>query len=230
MARCLLTDPVVTCTRLTALVLCFSALSIARASAQDDGELKNRFALGAEFTVKTSDYASQEDYARGQFGLDLLWRFGKAKDGWGFHYGLNWYAVTLERPIGGVVTELGELHVRPLGMAGYGYTRVFGRYSITGVTLAGYAIGSMTVSDAAVAAYKKTLGVATADAEAGNTFVLKPEVSLWYDFTRRAYLNVTAGYMVARPEISIVTPVGIDSRTARADQFVVRAGIVYSIF
>ena len=35
-----------------------------------------------------------------------------------------------ERPIGGQVTELGELHVRPV-MAGYGYTQIIHRYSIT---------------------------------------------------------------------------------------------------
>jgi hypothetical protein len=57
-------------------------------------------------TVATaaSDRASQEDYARGQLGPGLLWRFGTPKGGWGFHWGLNWYAVKLERPIGGNVT------------------------------------------------------------------------------------------------------------------------------
>jgi hypothetical protein len=226
----LLFSRVVTCLRRLLLVLLFLLLPLTRAYAQDDGELKNRFALGVEFSIKTSDYASQEDYARGQLGPDLLWRFGKATNGWGFHYGLNWYAVKLERPIGGVITELGELHVRPLGMAGYGYTRVYGRYSITGVALAGYAIGSINLSDEGMAAYRKTLGVASADAEAGNTFVLKPEASLWYDFTRRAYLNVTAGYMLARPEVRIITPITTDTRTARADQLVLKVGIVYSLF
>ena len=62
-------------------------------------------------------------------GIVLLWRFGKSKPGWGFHWGLNWYAVKLERPVGGSVIELGELHLRPV-MAGYGYTRIFGRTAI----------------------------------------------------------------------------------------------------
>ena len=57
----------------------------------------------------------------------LLWRFGTSKGGWGFHWGLNWYAVKLERPIGGTAIELGELHVRPV-MAGYGYTHLIRRY------------------------------------------------------------------------------------------------------
>jgi hypothetical protein len=214
---------------LVPLAVCLLLLPVARAGAQDESQVKNRFAIGAEFKVKTSDRASQEDYARGQLGPGLLWRFGDAKPGWGFHWGLNWYAAKLERPIGGMVTELGELKVRPV-MAGYGYTKVIRRYSITADVLGGYAIGSMQISDPAVAAYRQTLGVPSAEANATNTLVFKPEIGLWYDFTRKAYLNVNAGYMTARPDVEIVTAAGRDVRKARADQFIVKVGIVYSIF
>jgi hypothetical protein len=204
-------------------------LPIARAAAQDEATVKNHFAVGAEFKVKTSDRASQEDYARGQLGPGLLWRFGTGKPGWGFHWGLNWYAVKLERPIGGTVVELGELHVRPV-MAGWGYTKIIHGYSITADALGGYAIGSMAISDPATAAYQRVLGVQAVDAEAGNTFVLKPEIGVWYDVTRRVFLNVNAGYMIARPEVEIVTAAGRDGRTARADQFILKVGVVYSLF
>src|SRR3954470_18888375 len=116
-------------------VLTIATAALARpASAQTT----NRFALGFDYIVGAPDRASKEDYARGQLGPGLLWRFGNAKPGWGFHWGLNWYAVKLERPIGGDVTELGELKVRPL-MAGWGYTKVIRRYSITADVLGGYA-------------------------------------------------------------------------------------------
>lgn len=200
-----------------------------RASAQDESTVNNRFAVGGEFKVKTSDRASQEDYARGQLGPGLLWRFGTGNPGWGFHWGLNWYAVKLERPIGGAVTELGELHVRPV-MAGYGYTRVIHGYSITADVLGGYAIGSIEISDPASAAYQRVMGVQAVDAEAGNTFVLKPEIGVWYDVTKRVFFNVNAGYMIARPDVQIVTASGRDTRTARADQFILKVGLVYSIF
>jgi hypothetical protein len=200
-----------------------------RASAQADPPSNNRFAIGGEFTIKTSDRASKEDYARGQLGPGLLWRVGMPKAGWGFHWGLNWYAVKLERPVGGRVTELGELHLRPV-MAGYGYTKLVRRYSITADVLGGYAIGSMRLSDPAVAAYRAALGVVSADASSTNTLVLKPEIGLWYDVTSRVYVNVNAGYIMARPDVSIVTAAGTDRRKARADQFVVKVGVVYSIF
>jgi hypothetical protein len=200
-----------------------------RASAQEDSQDENRFALGAEFKVKTSDRASQEDYARGQLGPGLLWRFGSSKPGWGFHWGLNWYAVVLERPIAGTVTELGELHIRPL-MGGYGYTKVIRRYSITADVLAGYAIGSIKISEPAIAAYERALGIRSAEANATNTFVLKPEIGVWYDVSKKVFVNVNAGYMMARPDVEIITSAGTDVRKARADQFIVKVGVVYSIF
>jgi hypothetical protein len=199
--------------------------SISQAHAQSE----NRVALGGEFKVKTSDRASQEDYAQGQFGPGLLWRFGEPKGGWGFHWGLNWYAVTIERPIGGITTELGALHVRPI-MAGYGYTHLIRHYSITADVLGGYAIGSIGLDPPAIDAYRRALGVATASASASNTFVLKPEIGVWYDVNRKVGVNVNAGYMVARPDVTVVTSAGADFRKARADQFVLKVGVVYSIF
>jgi hypothetical protein len=203
--------------------------SVSSATAQDTTSGENRFALGAEFKIKTSDRASGEDYARGQLGPGLLWRFGESKPGWGFHWGLNWYAVKLERPVGGTVVELGELHVRPL-MAGYGYTHVIRRYAITADVLGGYAIGSAKISEPAAAAYERLLGVTSAEANATNTLVIKPEIGVWYDVNKKFFINVNAGYMFARPDVEIVTSAGTDVRKARADQFILKVGVVYSIF
>ena len=214
-----------TCTRFVSLALVLLLAPISHAYAQSE----SRFAIGGEFKVKTSDRASTEDYARGQLGPGLLWRFGEPKGGWGFHWGLNWYAVKIERTIGGSATELGELHVRPF-MAGYGYTRVIRRYSITADVLGGYAIGSIGLDQPAIDAYRRALGVPTASASASNTFVLKPEIGVWYDVNKKVGVNVNAGYMMARPDVTVVTDAGTDFRTARADQFILKVGVVYSIF
>jgi hypothetical protein len=188
-----------------------------------------RFAFGGEFKIKTSDRASNEDYAEGQLGPGFLWRFGHTRPGWGFHWGLNWYAVKIQRPVGGAAIELGELHVRPL-MGGYGYNWAIRRYSITADVLGGYAAGSMSLDAPAVDAYRRALGVSGATATASNTFVVKPEVGVWYDVNRRIGVNVNAGYMIARPDVTVATASGADFRTARADQFILKAGVVYSIF
>jgi hypothetical protein len=216
-------------TRFVPCALGFLLLSCATAYAQTDPPQKNKFAFGGEFKIKTSDRASQEDYARGQLGPGLLWRFGTPKPGWGFHWGLNWYAVRLERPIGGSVIELGELHIRPI-MAGYGYTTMIRKNAITAAVLGGYGFGTMRISDPAIAAYRRTLGVSSAEANATNAIVLKPEIGLWRDVTKKVFVNVNVGYMFARPDVGIVTAAGVDVRKARADQFILKAGVVYSIF
>jgi hypothetical protein len=115
-------------------------------------------------------------------------------------------------------------------MAGYGYTRNIRSYSITADVLGGYAFGSMDISDPAVAAYRRTVGDAAATAHASNAIVIKPEIGVWYDMHRKMYLNVNAGYMMARPDITVETPARLDVRRARADQFIVKVGVVYSIF
>jgi hypothetical protein len=201
------------------LLLLFPA---SRSYAQTD----NTFAIGAEFKVKMSDRASTEDYAQGQLGPGILWRFKQTKPGWGFHWGLNWYAVTIERPIEGVAMALGELHIRPI-MAGYGYTKVIRRYAITADVLGGYAIASISLDQPAIDAYRGTLGPASASAS--NTFVVKPEIGVWYDLSRKVGVNLNAGYMVARPDVTVVSATGTDFRTARADQFILKVGVVYSV-
>ena len=223
------TKCVLRCARFAIVALCLVLVATTYATAQTDKPAENRFALGGEFKVKTSDRASDEDYARGQLGPGLLWRFGSPKPGWGFHWGLNWYAVRLERPIGGAVTELGELHIRP-NMAGYGYTHVIRHYAITADVLGGYAVGTIRISDPASAAYRRTLGVSSAEANATNTLVIKPEIGVWYDITKKVFVNVNAGYMIARPDVEIVTAANTDRRKARADQFILKIGVVYSIF
>jgi hypothetical protein len=211
--------------RLAVLILLFVGCVPRHTAAQTN----NRFAVGLDYIVRTSDRASTEDYAQGQLGPGLLWRFGNGKPGWGFHWGLNWYAVKIDRPIGGNVVELGELHVRPV-MAGYGYTRVVRRTTVTAAVLGGYAFGSIAVEPQASDAYHTALGAQWATGRASNTFVLKPEIGAWYNLTRTIGLNVNAGYMIARPDVTMTTDIGIDKRTARADQFILRVGAVYSIF
>jgi len=133
------------------------------------------------------------------------------------------------RLVGGTATTLGEVHIRPI-MGGYGYTWLRGRNAISTGVLAGYAFSSMSLADNTAAAYQSRVGVGITDADASNTFVVRPEIDFWHDINHLFGLNVNIGYMIARPDVTITTTTGIDKRTARADQFQVRVGVVYSIF
>ena len=129
-----------------ALVLTIAVATATSAAAQTE----TRFAFGADFLIAASDHASTEDRANAVFTVEPLWRFGDFAPGWGPHFGLDWYAVDIERPVGGTATTLGEVHIRPI-MGGYGYTWVRGKNTLSTNLLAGYAFSSMDLADGAAA-------------------------------------------------------------------------------
>ena len=130
-----------------------------------------------------------------------------------------------------------ELRVHPL-MAGYGYTHTMRRFSIRGAIFGGYAWNSFSLDPAATELYRRQAGPngvssSTSDSissSASNTWVIKPEVRLRYDVSRKVGLNVSAGYMVARPELRVRTPLGVETTPISADIFMLKFGVVYSVF
>jgi hypothetical protein len=211
--------------RLGTLVLLAALVVVPCATAQTE----SRFAIGGNFLIAASDQSSSEDRAHAEFYPELLWRFGDIQPGWGPHWGLYWYAVDIDRTVGGAATMLGKVHIRPL-MGGYGYTWLRGKNAISANMLAGYAFGTMKLADGAADAYRTRLGAQVTDSSASNTFVLRPEIDFWHDINKLFGFNLNVGYIIARPDVEIATSTGVDRRTARADQFQVRVGLVYSIF
>jgi hypothetical protein len=209
------------CVVLAAAILC-TASSTARA------QVNSRLSAGADVSIATTGRSTGDDYAHGGVLVEPLIRFGRIDPGWGFRFGLNWYEVRVDRSIGGAVTDLGEVKIRPI-MGGYGYTWVRGRNSVGANLLGGFAFVSTDMSSGATDAYRR-IGVNATDADASNGFVLKPELDFWHDINRDFGLNINVGYMVARPDITITTSTGVDRRTVRADQFLGKVGLVYSIF
>jgi hypothetical protein len=205
----------------------FLATCVLPPSAQ--AQTNSRFAAGADVSMAMTGRSSSDDYAHGGVLVEPLWRFGRTDPGWGFHWGLNWYEVTVDRPVGGVVTEIGSVKIRPI-MAGYGYNWVRGKNAVSANLLGGFAFSSAELGDGVATVYRNRLGVDAFDAEASNGFVLKPEIDFWHDINKLFGLNVNIGYMLARPDVTINTSNGIDRRTVRADQFLVKVGLVYSIF
>jgi hypothetical protein len=194
----------------------------ARAGAAQTG---NRFALGANLT---SRFASAPENL-GQTHVGLQWRIGHGGGGWGWKYGLNWYSVRLDRPVGGRVVELGELHVRPF-MAGYGYTRTIHNTAISANLLGGFAFSGFSLDDRADAVYQTVYGVDRISTRASNTFVLKPELSAWHDMGRKVGLHASIGYMIARPDVEVDTGLAVERHHVRADVLQLKIGVVYSIF
>jgi len=188
-------------------------------------QTKGKIAVGAQVSKR----ASTGPEAHGHLGLGLLWRVGHSKTGFGWDWGLNWYSADIDRSIGGIMTELGELNVKPI-LGGYGYTHVIGRTAISAKAFAGYGFSSATMTPSAGDAYRDRLGARSITIDASNAFVMKPEVSVWQDLSEKIGLQASFGYMVARPHVAIRSTLGQDKRRVNADMLMFKVGMVYSIF
>jgi hypothetical protein len=217
----LLSAAVMNCLRLSSIVLLLTVAASSSALAQSEG----KFAIGAQLSTRTA--AGPEN--SGHVGVSLLWRIGQPKTGWGWHYGLYWFSTDLDRSIGGVDTEFGELSIRPI-MGGYGYTRVMGRTSITGKVMGGYAFSAMKLSPVAMDAYHNRIGGQSVTVDASNTIVVIPEVTAWYNVSKKIGIRVSSGYVMARPNVTVSSTAGVDKRRVRADNVTFKVGMVYSIY
>ncbi|MGC4085088.1 MAG: hypothetical protein QM736_23975 [Vicinamibacterales bacterium] len=139
------------------------------------------------------------------------------------------YGADIDQPIDGNVSEFGELHVRPF-LGGYGYSHRFGRTMATAKLLAGYSFNSFDMLPAFGIKYATARDVIEVKTDVSNTFILRPEVSLWTDISEKIGLNISLGYIVSRPDVTISTAVGRDVRSINADMVMFKVGAVYSVF
>jgi len=187
----------------------------------------SRVAVGVSFSQQGP--ASDSSGASGSGRLGVMWRFGQSREGWGVRYGLNWYSAELSEELAGRQLDVGKLKVRPF-MAGYGYTKYIGNAKLSANLMGGYAINSFSMGTFANDVYRQHLGVDSVATDVSNTFVVKPEVSVWLDVAEKIGLNIEAGYMIARPTVTMRTPLGEHQRHVNADMFMFKVGAVYSIF
>jgi hypothetical protein len=190
----------------------------------------NSVAVGLNFTQRLA--TASDAHGDGGFGLKV--RLGHDEDGWGVHYGLNWYSTKLDRPVGGQLTRLGELKIRPF-LGGYGYTHALSeRVSITADVIGGFGFSAFKITPEAVDAFFLHMPLAPSEPVRISTStvipVVKPEVSLWYDLNRRFGISVDTGYIIARPSLTISTSLGSTTDRIRADSFTLSGGFVFRVF
>ena len=195
--------------------------SAAVTAAQTD----NALAIGGQITIRDPTTSR----VHGSADVGVLLRLGHGGTGWGWKWAFNWFSTDIDERIGPRLIELGELSVKPF-MAGYGYRYAIDSVSVELNAVAGYALTSMSLTAAAVDAYHDVLGAHSVSADAANTFVARPEVGVWFDLTRDLGVNINAGYMIARPRLTIHTSLGDESQRFRADMFSVKIGLAYRVF
>ena len=208
--------------RVALLLVAFSISTAAPAFAQTGG----RFAVGIDYGVKTPLDSSG---ATGGQSIGVDWRFGHGSEGWGFKYGLGWYSTNIGWSVDGQDVDLGRLRVRPI-MVGIGYGIKRGRTTITPRLIGGYAFNKVAQSAQLEDEYNNRFGAQAASIDVSNAFVLRPGISAWYDVNEKIGIQLSANYVVARPEVTVTSSRGRDVRRLPVDMFTVKIGAVYSIF
>lgn len=204
------------------LAIVFLAASVS-VNAQSTGKVALGGAIGTRI-------APGSNVAGDAVGVGLLWRLGHSKEGFGWEWGLNWFGSDVDHSFAGTPAfELGELRIRPF-MVGYGYTHLVGPTAIKGSVLGGYAFSSFETAPSAAGVYHDRLGAPSLSTDVSNTFVVRPQLSVWRDVSPKVGVNVTAGYMIARPTLTVSTTLGEERQRLRADMFMLKMGVVYSVF
>lgn len=192
------------------------------ALAQSSGTWLN---LGVGITsFQSTDSAGHSN----NFGIGVAWRLGHPKTGWSPSVGFNWYETTLELPIVGQPTRLGSIHVRPI-MAGYGYTRRLGRTAIGAKVAGGYAFNNLSVNNALRQAYLNDFDT-WVSGNIANSWVVMPQAGVWYDLTSRVGVNVSLGYLLNRPIVTLTTATARTHERWNADMVTLSFGVVYGVF
>lgn len=207
--------------RIFAVVVLLLAGWSSGVAAQSGGSV----AIGLGMNVR----GAPDESADGTIKPSFIWRIGHGNNGWGWRWGLNWYSADLTEPATARTADFGTLRVRPL-MVGYGYERRFGRVQVGGGVIGGYALTQFRMTPEFNDAYRAQFGATTIRTDVSNTFVIRPEMSAWIDVSRKVGLNISSGYVIARPEVTVSSSLGTDRRRIRADMFSIRVGMVYSIF
>jgi hypothetical protein len=141
-------------------------------------------------------------------------------EGWGPAIGFGWSSRTLVEGIGGR-SPLARLRLRPV-LAGLAYSKPVGRASASLSLVGGYAFNALHI-DEAQAGPLRAIAVS-------NTLVVRPSASLKVDIRDRVGLQLSAGYLRARPRVTFASDTLLRREPVNADALTFSVGAVYWIF
>jgi hypothetical protein len=149
-----------------------------------------------------------------------LVRFGSGR-GFGPALALNWFQTTVASAPVGTESLSSRIYVRPI-MGGVSYTIASGRLSLSPSIVGGVAFNSLTVPSEGDG---DRIAV-----EVGNSLIWRPGVSVWFDVSRRAAVNLSGGYMMTRLRLTFLENGRLVTHNVPGDTTIVQAGVAYKIF
>ncbi len=182
------------------------------------GALQNRFLAVGGVAGWTGATGSRLD-GRESFGPVV--RFGAGR-GLGISIGFGWFGADLAAENDGADVEIvGRVRIRPV-MGGVGYTVRDGRVSMTLSAVGGMSFNSIAPAD--------ELSGREVPLRVRNSLAWGSGVSFWVDASSRVAVNVSTGFVMARPEYQMFDGANVVRRRLTADAVLVRVGLAYKVF
>ena len=177
--------------------------------------------IGAQYNVKLP----RGDDIESKHGLGVAVRVAKP-NGLGFTVGFGTESFDVPGVMGDAGVTLGQLSLRTVS-GGVLFTRRAGPLEATAGLSAGYGFGGFSLDRVARDRFGMA-GFFAVDPDATNSWVLKPNVSLWFNVSNRWAATVSGSYMVARPTVRFGT--GLPDRKIKADAVGLAAGLGFKVF
>lgn len=219
---------------LGALILLAGGLAPGAASDAGDGgtaspadttsrRLPPRIAVGASVALFQPARMNADRSIR----IQPLVRLGR-RAGWGAAIEFNWFDTDITSSIGGEQAPMGRLRVRPI-LAGISYRVPSRAVSVSLSLLGGYAFTTADSDEQDREGLRSRLGIAVTSVEADNSLAFSAGVSISYSLSSRISLVGSAGYVLTRPKVTVVTNLGRETVTWKADSVILKIGVAHGI-
>jgi hypothetical protein len=161
-------------------------------------------------------------------GVVFVYHWHSFHSGWGPSFGLDWHSTDYTQTIGPVSSTLGTLQTRAL-LAGYGHTKKLKKFATSANLNGGYSFNNYSVASGAGSAFASG-GISLVGVNVDNSWVVRPDVSAWYDVFRHVAVGVSAAYLWSRPNETITTLAGSQTRRLNADAFELTVGVAVGVW
>jgi hypothetical protein len=161
-------------------------------------------------------------------GVVFVYHWHSFHSGWGPSFGLDLHSTDYTQTMGSVSTTLGTLQTRAL-LVGYGHTQKLKRFATSASVNGGYSFNDYSVATGARQAFASG-GISLVGVSIDNSWVVRPDVSAWYDIVKHVAVGVSAAYLWSRPNETVTTAAGLDARRVNADAFELTVGVAVGVW
>jgi NTE family protein len=180
--------------------------------------------VGLQYTITNP---SNDDELRRSHRLGLMLRIAK-HDGLGASVSYAQPVFKVRSALGSPGAVLGKLTLHSVLAGGY-LARRIGPVEAHASVAAGYAFSRFTLSAAARERFGSE-GAFGVDADVGSTWIVKPSVGVWWDFSDKVAATVGAAWLAARPRLEFDAGAPEPTRHVGVRAYQFTTGLAYRLY